>query len=136
MCDKNDVIQDAKSRMEESLWNGAKWIRRDKRLAIYIRDDFECVYCGTTHNLTLDHLKPRIRGGDNTAKNLVTACKSCNSARGDRPWWQFASDESQKRIKRNRRRSIKSRRKLAKEMLDHYDSWQDIIREIKVNGSA
>lgn len=28
-------------------WQGGKWIRPDKRLAIYLRDRFECSYCGT-----------------------------------------------------------------------------------------
>lgn len=32
---------------------GMNWIRKDKRLAIYMRDGMACVYCG----LTLDHLK-------------------------------------------------------------------------------
>ena len=69
-------------------WNGSKWIRPEKRLAIHLRDGLACVYCGATVEdgaiLTLDHLRPRSRGGDNQAANLVTACKRCNSSRGNR----------------------------------------------------
>lgn len=28
--------------------NGSKWIRPEKRLAIYHRDGFACIYCGAT----------------------------------------------------------------------------------------
>ncbi|WP_258103368.1 HNH endonuclease [Marinoscillum sp. MHG1-6] len=50
---------------------------------IFRRDNHECQYCGTNHNLTLDHLIPRSKGGKSTWSNLVTACKHCNSKKGD-----------------------------------------------------
>lgn len=43
-----------------------------------------CVYCGSTEDLTSDHLIPRNRGGDDSADNMVLACKTCNAARGDK----------------------------------------------------
>lgn len=52
------------------------------RLAIYRRDDFACVYCGSGLRLTLDHLTPRSRGGADTPKNFLTACWPCNRRRG------------------------------------------------------
>ena len=67
--------------------HGSKWIRPEKRMAIYIRDGFDCVYCrgvfplGT--DLTLDHITPRSLGGSTDASNLVTCCLSCNSSRQD-----------------------------------------------------
>ena len=48
------------------------------------RDAFQCGYCGSTKNLTLDHLLPRSRGGETVWQNLVTACSRCNSRKGDR----------------------------------------------------
>lgn len=48
------------------------------------RDNFLCQYCGTSKNLTLDHLLPRSRGGETNWLNLVTACFRCNSRKGDR----------------------------------------------------
>jgi HNH endonuclease len=69
--------------------NGAKWIRPEKRLAVYHRDGFACAYCGTAledgARLSLDHVLPRELGGTHEATNLVTCCVSCNSARQDLP---------------------------------------------------
>ncbi len=53
------------------------------RYNIFKRDNFECQYCGTCKDLTLDHVVPRSKGGKSTWKNLVTACKSCNARKGD-----------------------------------------------------
>ena len=52
---------------------------------VFKRDGYECVYCGTDKNLTLDHLVPRALGGRTIWNNLVTACYTCNSEKGDRP---------------------------------------------------
>ncbi|KAA9345965.1 HNH endonuclease [Adhaeribacter soli] len=48
------------------------------------RDHFQCQYCGTSKNLTLDHLMPRSRGGKSSWTNLITACGRCNTRKGDR----------------------------------------------------
>jgi 5-methylcytosine-specific restriction endonuclease McrA len=58
-----------------------------KRLRIYMRDKFRCQYCGdkkAAGELTLDHILPRSRGGDNSPVNIVTACVSCNNRKGNR----------------------------------------------------
>lgn len=54
------------------------------RINIFRRDSFKCGYCGDKNNLTIDHVLPRSRGGKDTWQNLVTACESCNSKKGDR----------------------------------------------------
>lgn len=50
---------------------------------IFKRDGHQCQYCGTAKDLTLDHLIPRSKGGKSSWTNLVTACKQCNSKKGD-----------------------------------------------------
>jgi 5-methylcytosine-specific restriction endonuclease McrA len=58
-----------------------------KRLRIYMRDKFRCQYCGEKKSpaeLTLDHIFPRSRGGDNTPVNIVAACLRCNNRKGSR----------------------------------------------------
>lgn len=50
---------------------------------IFKRDNHACQYCGDSHNLTLDHLIPRSKGGKSSWTNLVTACKTCNTKKGD-----------------------------------------------------
>ncbi|MCU0430251.1 MAG: HNH endonuclease [Cytophagaceae bacterium] len=53
------------------------------RQNIFKRDGHSCQYCGTHSDLTLDHVLPRSRGGQSSWDNLVAACKSCNSKKGD-----------------------------------------------------
>lgn len=99
-------------------------IRPDLRLAIYLRDRFTCLYCcKDLHNaaptdITLDHLVCDSKGGSNSPKNLITACRACNCSRQDKPLSRFAGLEAQKHIKRNRNRSITKYRKLAKAILN------------------
>lgn len=55
------------------------------RKNIMRRDNYQCQYCGRTKSdLTIDHVIPRSRGGADTWENLVTACNSCNSKKGNR----------------------------------------------------
>ena len=51
------------------------------------RDQNQCQYCSKTFEpkvLTLDHVLPKSRGGDNSWENLVIACKRCNQKKGNR----------------------------------------------------
>lgn len=66
-------------------WQGMNWCRQSTRAKIYDRDGRSCMYCGATdRRLTLDHIIPWSKGGSNLSYNLLTACNSCNSSRGDR----------------------------------------------------
>lgn len=112
-----------------------RWIRPEKRLAIYLRDYFKCVYCyrdlhdAGPQGITLDHLNPRSNGGHNHERNLVTACRKCNCARKDRPWREFLLEHIHYGDKdatyefhvglivQNRRRSIKRHLATAKAIL-------------------
>ncbi len=58
---------------------------RLSRREIFVRDKYTCQYCGVqTHDLTLDHIIPRHRGGAHSWDNLVAACKHCNHRKGGR----------------------------------------------------
>jgi len=52
------------------------------RFNLFLRDGFSCQYCGRGEDLTFDHLLPRSRGGRTTWENILTACASCNLAKG------------------------------------------------------
>ena len=54
------------------------------RKRIYKRDNNQCVYCESKKHLTIDHVIPKSRGGNNTWKNLVTCCLSCNLKKGNK----------------------------------------------------
>ncbi len=57
---------------------------KPSRGLIYKRDGHKCQYCGSTRRLTIDHVLPRSRGGGDTWENMVVACSSCNTKKGDK----------------------------------------------------
>jgi 5-methylcytosine-specific restriction endonuclease McrA len=72
-----------------------------KRHQIYERDGYRCVYCGeqfAPEELTLDHVEPRVRGGDRSEGNLVTACMRCNTLKGHQRLSRFLHDQPTARV--------------------------------------
>jgi len=68
-----------------------KRVRRDfpplTNRELFLRDAHLCMYCGGhfhESNLTRDHVYPLSRGGRDKWSNVVTACRSCNSRKGNR----------------------------------------------------
>jgi 5-methylcytosine-specific restriction endonuclease McrA len=60
---------------------------RFNRRSLFARDGHRCQYCGITppsHQLSLDHVVPRSRGGDNSWENVVCCCVRCNTRKGGR----------------------------------------------------
>jgi 5-methylcytosine-specific restriction endonuclease McrA len=53
------------------------------RRAVLDRDGQLCVYCGIRAD-TIDHVRPRSRGGQHIWTNVVAACARCNHRKGDR----------------------------------------------------
>ena len=49
------------------------------RRRVFKRDGYQCGYCGSKRNLTIDHIIPRSKGGGNSWDNLVTCCSKCNN---------------------------------------------------------
>lgn len=66
--------------------------------------DNSCAYCGSTDNITQDHIVPISSGGLNTKYNLVPACKTCNCSKYNRPlvqWYMkqpFATEERLQKV--------------------------------------
>ncbi len=55
------------------------------RKNIIRRDGHQCQYCGRGDvTLTVDHVIPKSKGGNDSWENLVAACVSCNNRKGDR----------------------------------------------------
>ena len=57
------------------------------RKNVLIRDQYTCQYCDEhfpPSTLTIDHVKPRSRGGTTVWENVATACKKCNAEKRDR----------------------------------------------------
>ena len=45
-----------------------------------------CAYCRCNRATTVDHLKPKCKGGSSLRSNLVPACRSCNADKGSEDW--------------------------------------------------
>ncbi|MFK8033531.1 MAG: HNH endonuclease [Hyphomicrobiales bacterium] len=48
------------------------------RFNVFLRDKFQCQYCGRSGELTFDHVIPRSKGGKTTWENVIAACAPCN----------------------------------------------------------
>jgi 5-methylcytosine-specific restriction endonuclease McrA len=60
---------------------------RFSRLNVYARDQNTCQYCGKVfprHELNLDHVAPRSKGGATSWENVVCSCVPCNLKKGGR----------------------------------------------------
>lgn len=65
------------------------FVRQDRppaftRFNVFLRDGFQCAYCGAPDQLTFDHVIPRSKGGRTTWENIVAACSPCNLHKGNK----------------------------------------------------
>ena len=54
-----------------------------------------CSYCGSRDRLTVDHLIPRAKLGEDLAHNIVWACRSCNSSKGAKDVLEWHQEKGQ-----------------------------------------
>lgn len=59
-------------------------LTKPTKSAIYRRDGNKCQYCSSTKNLTIDHIIPKSKGGDNSWENMCLSCSTCNTKKGDK----------------------------------------------------
>lgn len=89
---------------------------RFSRLNIYLRDNNTCQYCGkhfARYDLNLDHVVPRVKGGQTSWENVVCSCIECNRRKGGmsvaeagmrlirkptKPHWNFMVDLPSRRV--------------------------------------
>ena len=45
-----------------------------------------CAYCRSNRATTVDHLKPKCKGGSSLRSNLIPACSTCNHDKGSEHW--------------------------------------------------
>ena len=62
------------------------------RDAVFERDGYGCVHCGSGRDLHCDHVEPLALGGSNDPNNLVTACASCNLSKGSKTVAEWRPD--------------------------------------------
>jgi len=71
------------------------------RANIYEAFNNECVYCGDEAK-SLDHAKPKAKGGETVSSNLLPACLPCNRGKGNQPifdWYRQHSAWTEEREK-------------------------------------
>lgn len=97
------------------------------RRNLYARDGSHCQYCGKTfptRELTIDHVVPRVLGGNHSWTNLVCACVRCNARKGGRTPDQARMQLIRKPVKPRRNPSITLRLGEAR-----YRSWKAFLDE-------
>jgi len=64
-------------------YNRTEWVKTKKHF------NNKCAYCGKEAKLTQDHFVPLSKGGEYTINNIVPACKSCNSSKNNRDFFEW-----------------------------------------------
>lgn len=122
-------------RKEGSTTTGNQNIGRPTRLAIYLRDDFICAYCGKSlvkcdpAQITLNCWIPYPKGRK-VISNLITCCKLCSLKKRDNTWIRKMREEGRlERIKSQLDKPIDFYRDAAKRVLSGkndklYNPWK------------
>ena len=52
-----------------------------------------CCYCRSNRATSLDHVKPKSRGGNSLRSNLLPACQQCNHSKGSQHWLAWFKEQ-------------------------------------------
>ena len=60
-----------------------------------IKDKWEhkCAYCGSKHEITLDHIIPQSKGGSDFLTNVICCCKKCNNSKSHINWEEWYAEQ-------------------------------------------
>ena len=92
--------------------------RRLWRKSIREKWEYECAYCGSGENLTLDHVIPQAKGGTDHLTNVVCSCEACNRSKAHTDFYEWYSKQEF----------------YTKERFDQIEEWrtQMVKQELKV----
>ena len=99
---------------------------RFSRRNVLLRDRFMCQYCGKEFAaalLTLDHVVPISQGGKTQWENVVTACKTCNTKKGNRR----PLEAGMSLLKKPKAPPAVYYLHLVKNMQGHHHTWQKYL---------
>lgn len=81
---EHEVLRRVPARPVPAKRKPERQVPYDVRKVVLERDAYRCQMCGDWHNLAVDHIKPKSKGGPDTLDNLRVLCQSCNSRKGTR----------------------------------------------------
>jgi CRISPR/Cas system Type II protein with McrA/HNH and RuvC-like nuclease domain len=119
----------------EMRYGMAKFGYSDVHWDAYIRDKCRCVYCGLDgtkfenwRQLTLDHIIPEAKGGEDVLENLAVCCRRCNDNKGTfNPVEGIESNPKPSRELLIRRAKEEVKKKIAEER----SAFEAMMEEIK-----
>jgi hypothetical protein len=77
-----------KLQSEEIFWNSVREYVKEKEVTGL------CAFCGSTEQLSLEHLFPKHYGGPDEEKNLTWVCRSCNSSKSSKRPYEYWTTQS------------------------------------------
>lgn len=119
---KQKYLQTEKGKMVSRKHNHKRRARKQKVAATLTPQqwiecqgyfDNKCCYCGSTRNLEQDHFIPLSLGGCYTVDNIVVACRTCNSSKNNRDFFEWYPGQPQ--YSKHREMKIIKYLKIAKE---------------------
>lgn len=90
---RSEERQTEKVKAQKNVSNQKRRSLKNSAITNYTTQDWEdcltyfnneCVYCGSTEQLTKDHIIPVSKGGGFVPSNIACACISCNISKGNR----------------------------------------------------
>lgn len=94
---------------------------------VFRRDSYTCQYCGCQpprHELTIDHIIPRSRGGRSDFDNCVSSCSRCNRRKADRDLQQTGMSLARKPRRPGWTPGYH-------QYAEHFPSWTPFLRGMK-----
>jgi 5-methylcytosine-specific restriction endonuclease McrA len=95
------------------------------RFNLFLRDEFQCQYCGSLGDMTFDHVVPRSRGGKTTWQNVVASCGPCNLRKGARSLRQVGMSLRKRPEQPKTGQLLNAGRKFPPNYL--HESWMDFL---------
>ena len=71
--------------IDDTILINKRQSRTNFRKSILDQWDNLCAYCGNK-GCTLDHIKPKSKGGQHVAHNVCCACAACNGRKSSLDW--------------------------------------------------
>jgi hypothetical protein len=127
----DDEMTKEQRQSKDGKFRKCGWLKKNKRLALYLRDSFTCAFCGINMRgmdarlITVDHLTPRAKKGTNKETNLTTACLRCNCQKQDKSLPSFVGPEKARAIRKTARVDFKPFRDQANAILKGLSGYGD-----------